>query len=33
MLGLNAIAKNTNKGSRQLERWDLTGLPQAREFI
>jgi len=33
MLGLNAIAKNTNKGSCQLERWDLTGLPAAREFV
>jgi len=33
MQGLNVIAKNTNKGSRQLERWDLTGLPAAREFV
>jgi hypothetical protein len=33
MLGLNAIAKNTNKNSRQLERWDLNGLPEAREFV
>jgi len=33
MQGLNMIAKNTNKGSRQLERWDLTGLPKDREFV
>jgi hypothetical protein len=33
MQGLNVIAKNTNKGSRQLERWDLTGLPAAKEFV
>jgi hypothetical protein len=33
MQGLNVIAKNTNKGSRQLERWDLNGLPEAREFV
>jgi hypothetical protein len=32
MQGLNMIAKNTNKGSKQLERWDLTGLPKDREF-
>jgi len=29
---LSMIAKNTDKNSKQLERWDLTGLPAARDF-
>jgi TP901 family phage tail tape measure protein len=33
MLGLNTMAKTSNKISRQLERWDLTGLPATREFV
>jgi hypothetical protein len=30
MIGLNQLAKNTHKTSKQLERWDLTGLPEDR---
>jgi hypothetical protein len=30
MIGLNQIAKNTHKTSKQLERWDLTGVPEER---
>jgi len=33
MQGLNVIAKNTNKGSKQLERWDLVGLPKERSLV
>lgn len=32
MAGLDVIARNTNKSSKQLERWDLTGLPQERDI-
>lgn len=33
MRGLNAVAKNTDKSAKKLDRWDLTGLPEERTTV